>query len=523
MTGLTRRQVLYGSAAGLLVLSAGRTAMAQGTGAVTRGGTVVVADLLAIDSLDPHVSTARSLRNFSLIYDSLFSYRPKPGSEESELGPALATGYEVTGDNTARMRLRDDVTFHDGSKLDAGVVKWNLERAKNHGKSSVKASVARLKSITVVDDLTLDLEFDSPQPLFQLTMIAQNQTNVFMLSRQAVEAAGDDAFGRAPVGSGPYKVDRWLVDDRVELSAVDGHWELGVDGRPLPYADHMIVRLMTDQSVSALELRAGNVHMTDPLEQDIDSLERDGMVLAADPGSSTGQPSFYITSRKDSASPWASDVRLRRALQHAINREAMAEVLSFGRGAAQYYWGWYPGVPGYDESLPRYEFDPDKARALLAEAGYANGIGLTVKVINRPKDVQPLEMMQAMLADVGINLTIETMDRTPWVDAGRSGNFEALSHGNTALVDPLFRRESNTGSNSNWAGYSSPDVDALWEEASRTADRDARAEIYKKMQVIIHNDAYHVIGFRVPKLLALSPRLGGFESDYNLRYFWLRG
>jgi peptide/nickel transport system substrate-binding protein len=126
-----------------------------------------------------------------------------------------------------------------------------------------------------------------------------------------------------------------------------------------------------------------------------------------------------------------------------------------------------------------------------------------------------------MLAEVGIALTIETMDRTPWVDAGRTGNFEALSHGNTALIDPLFRRETYTGSSSNWAGYSRPEMDALWDEAARTGDTAARAEIYKKMQRIIYEDAYHVIGFRVPKLLALSPRLGGFEADNNLRYLWL--
>lgn len=495
--------------------------MAQGSVPVTRGGTVVVTDLLALDSLDPHLSTARSLRNFGLIYDALFTYRPMAGSDGMELGPGLATAYEITGDTTARMTLREGVRFHDGSPFDASVCKWNLERARTHERSSVKAAVEHLSTITVVDDRTLDLGFDVPQPLFQLTMIAQNQTNVFMVSQTAVEAAGDEAFGRAPVGSGPYKLDRWLVDDRVELSAFPGHWEMGLDGQPLPYAEKMIVRQMTDQSVSSLELRAGNIHLTDPLEQDLDGLERDGIVLARDPGSITGQPSFYITSREGSASPWSDDVRLRRALQHAINREAMAAVLSFGRGAAHYYWGWYPGVPGYDETLPRYEYDPDKARALLAEAGYAHGIALTVKVINRPKDVQPLEMMQAMLGEVGITLNIETMDRTPWVDAGRSGNFEALSHGNTALIDPLFRRETFTGSSSNWAGYSNPEVDALWEEASRTADTAARADIYRKMQVIIHEDAYHVIGFRVPKLLALSPRLVGFESEQNLRYLSL--
>jgi peptide/nickel transport system substrate-binding protein len=129
--------------------------------------------------------------------------------------------------------------------------------------------------------------------------------------------------------------------------------------------------------------------------------------------------------------------------------------------------------------------------------------------------------MQAMLKDVGITLNIETMDRTPWVEAGRTGNFEALSHGNTALIDPLFRRETLTGSDANWAGYSNPKVDALWDEASRTGDTDARADIYRKIQRILYEDAYHFIGFRVHTLLAMAPGIRGVDSDYNYRYTWL--
>ena len=155
---------------------------------------------------------------------------------------------------------------------------------------------------------------------------------------------------------------------------------------------------------------------------------------------------------------------------------------------------------------------------MLADAGHGDGVALTVKVINRPKDLQPLEIMQAMLGEVGITLNIETMDRTPWVESGRTGNFEALSHGNTALVDPLFRRETMTGSDANWAGYSNPEVDALWEEASRTSDEGARSEIYKKIQIILHEDAYHFIAFRAPKMLALAPDLAGVDSVFNLRY-----
>lgn len=516
---ISRRQLLVGTAASAVLAQTGLPAFAANS--VSRGGTIVLAELLAIDSLDPHLANART-RIMSLMFDSLFSYRLKPGTtDEFELGYELATGFEETSETTARMTLRQGVKFHDGSDLTAEVVKWNLERARDHEKSAVQTSVSELVNVTVVDDHTLDLEFKSPQPLFRLTMTAANATNVYIVSKQAVESMGDEAFAHKPVGSGPYAVENWLVDDRVELVAFSGHWESGLDGKPLPYADRFTIRQMPDQSVSALELRAGNVHIMDPLEQDLDSLEAAGIQIYAQPGRDTGQPSFYISSKEDASTPFAHDVRLRQALQHAVDREAMAAALTFGRGKPHYYWGWYPGVPGYDESLPRYEYNPEKARQLLADAGYADGVSLTVKVINRPKDLQPLEIMQAMLGEVGITLNIETMDRTPWVEAGRTGNFEALSHGNTALVDPLFRRETMTGSDANWAGYSNPKVDALWAEASRTGDTAARAEIYKNIQRILYEDAYHFIAFRAPKMLAMAPGIGGIDSDYNLRYAWL--
>src|SRR5690606_1547130 len=172
----SRRRLLAGTAAMAVLAGTGFPVLAQE--AVSRGGTIVLAELLALDSLDPQLANARA-RTMSLVFDSLFSYRLKPGSaDELELGYELATDYQETGDTTARMTLREGVKFHDGSDLTAEVVKWNLERARDHEKSAVQTSVAELTGITVVDDHTLDLEFETPQPLFRLMMTTANATNV---------------------------------------------------------------------------------------------------------------------------------------------------------------------------------------------------------------------------------------------------------------------------------------------------------------------------------------------------------
>lgn len=510
--------------AAALVLTPGSAAEAQ---EVRRGGSATQAEWIAVQSLDPHLSSTVNSLVWPNLFDSLFSYRAPAGPGDSyEIGPMLVDSHSVVSDDgrVIELRLRPGVTFHDGSVLTADVVRWNLERARDHAQSTRRQAVDGLREIEVVDDLTLRLSFTAPQPLLGLLFSQANPANVFIVSRQAVETMGETAFARTPVGSGPFRLVEWRQDDRLELARFEGYSFAGSDGAPLPYLDRAAIRFILDRSVATLELRAGAVDIAEPLAQDTVALRgARNIELYRVPYTDRAFPAFYISSNPELGSPFAADVRLRRAVHHAINRDAMAAVLGFGIGEPHYYFGWFPGVPGYDDSITRYSYDPDRARALLAEAGHAGGIDLEVKVINRPGDVQPLEVMQAMLAEVGINLVINLMDRTPWVDAGRSGNFEALSHGNTADIEPLMRRQSFSTSSSNWAGYSNAEVDALWEAAAATSEAEERIAIYRQIQEIMAQDAFHVIAYRVPTYFAHTSRLRGIEvtGGLGLAHVWV--
>lgn len=508
--GARARTALGAAAFALSALAGG----AVGAADIQRGGTIVQAEWIAVPSLDPHLSNAVTTVVWANIFDTLFTYTPPAAPGEAyKVGPGLAKSFKDAGGNLIEVKLREGATFHDGTPIDAEAIKWNLEYARDTEQSTRKETVKSLTDVKVIDSQTLHLQFDNPQPLFDVLFSKVNPATIYFASPTAYQSMGPDAFAAKPVGSGPFKVIEYKPDDRITLEKFDGYWAEGADGKSLPYADNLTIRFIPDQSVGALELRAGTVHVADLLPQDVTTLADNADVdLYTVPLTDKAYPSMYIASSDGSKSPFAEDVRLRQAVQHAINREAVAKVVGFGNAVAHYHWGWYPGVPGYDETLPKYEYDPEKSKKLLAEAGYPDGLELEVKVINRPTDVQPLEIMQAMLAEVGIDLKVVLLDRTPWIESGRAGNFVALSHGNTANLEPLMRKQTLSSSSSNWAHYKNPDVDALWDEAGKAGSVEGRAAVYKKMQRIMHDDAYHFVAYRLPIVRGHSAKLHGIEA-----------
>ncbi len=157
----------------------------------------------------------------------------------------------------------------------------------------------------------------------------------------------------------------------------------------------------------------------------------------------------------------------------------------------------------------------------MGEAGYANGVDLDVRLINRPIDVRPVEVLQGMWSKIGIRLQISVSDRLPWVEDVRAGKFQAASHSNTSRPDPYLGQETRTGSSYNWPGYSRPEMDKLWTQVGGEYDAGKRAELYKQIQKKIYEDAFHVFGYKYQSVAALSNKARNLTSWYNFRYMWL--
>jgi peptide/nickel transport system substrate-binding protein len=504
---LTRRDVLrLGTAATLASAGASgfggwplpmRAARAAAT-PIKRGGVLRVAKDWRYPTLDAHLSNVTSLHGFRMLYDCLLRHELNEATGQFELRPELAEAWERTDDRSFVFRLRKGVKFHDGSDFNAEVAKWNLDRMRQHPKSGKKDDVTAIQGVDVVGShaIRVSLKVPSASLLVNLSAAAGRAE---MISRVAVDKLGDDQFGRQPVGTGPMRYVEWVPDDRLVLKRFDGYWRTGADGKPLPYLDGVVFRVITDPAVGILELRAGAMDLTDGIEaKDVARVKAvPDLVYREVPQS--GQIYFTLGFNPKSG-PFARNQKLRQAALHALNREAMAKALGFGQARPHYYVYSGPGTLGYDESVPRHEYSPARVRELLREAGHPGGVEVTLTVINRAAEMRISEVVKQMWDALGIRTTLEVFERLAWIQKVKAFDFQACFWRGGTLMDPdLATRNLTTGGPGNWNSWSNPAFDRCMDEGRSTYDERARHEIYKRCQRILQEDAFVGTGFLIPQ------------------------
>jgi ABC-type transport system substrate-binding protein len=521
-TRITRRDLMKAAALAAVAAVPGgeRTAGAQ-AGPVKRGGTLVHAINWTVPTMDAHLSTLPQHAVYQALYNGLVRLQlVDPKTWEHRVVPDLAESWQQPDARTLVFKLRRNVKFHDGSPFDAEVARWNILRARDHAKSQLKASLAAVASVEALDPFTLQLRAKADNAALLRSMAHQNAGLVRMLSRAAMEKAGEGAFARNPVGTGPFTLKQWVTDDRVILARSPVYFETGADGKPLPYLDQVVMRYIPDPSVSLIDMRAGTIQMLEwALPKDAASIRQNAdLVLEELPWG--GQVYFKVG--YNTKAPPFNDVRVRQAANYAIDRVAMHRTLGFGVGAPHHYPYWIPGTLGYDEGIMKYEYNPAKTKELLAAAGHPGGIAIELKVIAREPENTIGEFVQQMWSAAGINTKLVSQERLSWIEAVRADRFQACFWRGAlwALVDPESARILIAcGAPSNWANWCDPDVDRLLGEGLATLDPRKRHEIYRRMWQIIQERAYAGTGFLAPILNAHRKDVRGLAYSFTTPSF----
>jgi ABC-type transport system substrate-binding protein len=434
------------------------------------------------ESMDPIRAVGVDYATLHAVFDTLVSISPDDGS----LLPRLATEWEADAESVV-LTLRDDVTFQDGTPFDAEAVAFNIDRAMNDPESNITEMLTAIEGVDVVDPLTVEIRLAEPTPLAVLQLLADRPG--MMASPDAVRAAGDStAFSDAPVGAGMYAIEgEWFPRESLSVRAWDGYWD--PDAQTLGGIDFTEVE--PDAKVNAL--LSGSVDVASVGGADVSALEDDGDV-AVTIGSATIGRGLTVNPTLE---PF-DDIQVRQAVAHAINRDAVVEALTDGYGEARCQL-FSANSPAYDEELDGlYPYDPDRARELLEEAGYDDGLEFRAIIgSGATAYVQFGELLQAQLAEVGIEMDLELVDRArtlPMLYEEDAAPAAPIGGGaDAALTDVFIRNYLLEDGSFNAGDVELPEVRGLLEEAGAQADVEAARPMYQELNREVAEDLFQII------------------------------
>lgn len=453
------------------------------------------------DQLDPHKTT--SYYSFQVL-ENVFDTLVEP-DESLQMQPALAEEWETSEDQlTWTFRLREGVTFHDGSELTADDVVYSFDRIVDEELANAYRFAA-VKSVKAPDRSTVVITLKQPAP--NLLASIGGFKGVAIVQRSNVES-GD--IKTEPIGTGPFSMSDFRQGDSITLEANQDYWggAPGVDGVSFTF--------VSDPTVALQNLESGEVDWTDNLPpQQVESLlESDEIVVDTAPSND-----YWYFAANEEREPF-DDPLVRQALAWGIDLDAVTEAAKFGTATANQTA--IPESSAWYLDYAPYSYDPDKAEDLLSQAG-AEDLSFEIMVTNEyPETVRAAQVIESQMDDIGVEVEIRSLDFATWLDEQGKGNFDVFLLGWLGNIDPddYYYAQHHSDGSFNFHGYSNPEVDQLLDDARVETDMEARKALYDEAAKIIVDEASYTYLYNPDVVQAWSPDLEGYSvrPDRAIRF-----
>ncbi|HEX4333883.1 MAG TPA: ABC transporter substrate-binding protein [Usitatibacter sp.] len=455
------------------------------------------------DVLDPTLARTFVGRVvFASLCDKLFDL-----DEKLDIVPQLATGYEWSPDNKAlTLHIRKGVTFHDGEKLDAAAVKFNLERHKTMQGSSRRGELAPVTGIDVVDPYTVRLDLNAPfAPL--LSMLTDRSG--MMVSPKAAKAEGEK-FGAKPVCSGPFKFVSRVAQGPITLQRYDGYWN-----KAAIHFDKVIFTPVVDSTVRLANLKSGQLDLIERFApSDMKSIQADSRLKISKIVEIGYQGITINVGKSDLAqkNPLGKDPRVREAFELSLDRQGIVDVAQEGEAVPGNQWV-APNNAWYAKSVPIPKRDVEKAKALLREAGVTNP-AFTLMTPTTSDAQRLAQVVQAMAKEAGFDVKIQLTEFSTSLDLADKGQYEAFVLAWSGRADPDGNLQSHLGCKAplNYAGYCDQETNDLINKSRMTVDRAERQKLFDQIAARIAKDRPIVYLYHRHWLWAYDKKLTGFRT-----------
>lgn len=467
----------------LAVGTVGLTASAQ---------TLTMAMAAQPDTLDPQVTSATAAFQVGKsLYDGLVEV-----DQAGNIVPALAKSYTISNDGLAYTFELNTATFHDGTSFDSADVVATLDRIRAEATASPKASeFANITAVTALDEHSVTVTLAKPTP----ALLASLASGWGAMLPSEKLASGHD-FGNEPVGTGPFKLASWVRDNAITLDRNADYYQ------GAPALERVVIRFVNDSAVQYQGLITGEFDIIDTVPQSQQAAVESNPALAL-----VREPSgTVLVAALNTRRPYLDDARVRRALNMAVDTEIVLDV-AYG-GGTQVGTFMEAGSPWYPESVQPFPYDPEKAKAILKDAGVP--ADWTIQLVlpqPYPQHIQAGQIVQDFLREVGINAEISIVEWGVWLSDVYGGprDFDITVIGHTGKLDPSGRL-TGLGTDKNYTGLIDSDVADWIAAANITADPAKRKALYTQALIRLHDDAPFIYVGTADRVYARQAKVVGF-------------